>query len=301
MAWKTRLTAAIRAEVAADKAAVTAEDERRAAWWETTWALADVPRPEWSEAQTEYVTRTKHNKFTADKRRRAGARLTQTALAGCLPLPRFALEASDWIGKGGEAKVAEAVKLLADAEADDMSLREFHTMLTGTSWTSTPENLTEAEEDAIAVKVIKRRPQRVLPEAPAKAVRQQDQENARREIKADKQRAFEEEGYTAEEIEDDEREMAEITGAFQELSDLAEDMDEPEVLSMLRRIKIRYARALITVRRDGVTEEWRDSFRDILTELSEFHAALSSAVLNPQELAEATVIRIEDWLRQQSS
>jgi hypothetical protein len=159
MTWKTALTRAITAEVAAEQAATQAEGERRRTWWDTTWALAAVPRAEWSEAQMEYVKRTNHSKSTADMRRRTGTRLSETALACGLPQPRFAMKVTDWIGKDGdEAKVKEAVKLLADAEKGEQSLREFSQALTGKPWTNAPENLTEADEDAVIKKVARERP-----------------------------------------------------------------------------------------------------------------------------------------------
>ena len=107
-------------------------------------------RCEWGEAQAEYVRRTGHSAATAKSRRSTGERLSESSLAATLPLPRFARIAAEWLGaKADEAKVVEAIKLLADAERDEMSLREFSAALTGRSWTKTPENLTEADEDAI--------------------------------------------------------------------------------------------------------------------------------------------------------
>lgn len=155
--WKTALTRAINAEVAAEKAATQAETERRSTWWDTTWALATVPRAEWGEAQALYVQRTGHSKLTADSRRRTGTRLDQTSLAGGLPQPRFGREAAEAIGKNG-GDVAEYVKLLRQAERDELSVREFRQLLTGKPWTNSPENLTEADEDAVLEKVARTRP-----------------------------------------------------------------------------------------------------------------------------------------------
>lgn len=166
MTWRQALTRAINAEVAAEKAATQAEDERRRTWWATTWALAAVPRAEWNEAQDEYVKRTGHNKSTADHRRTVGTRLIETALGSSLPQPRFAQAAANWIGaKADEAKTQEAIKLLADAERNEQSLREFNQALTGKPWTTAPENLTEADEDAVIEKVARTRPKAVAAQA----------------------------------------------------------------------------------------------------------------------------------------
>ena len=175
--WKQALTRAISAEIAAEKAALSAEDERRSTWWATTWALADVPRAEWGEAQDEYVQRTGHSKVTAEKRRRTGTRLPQTVLAHGLPQSRFAEAAANWVGKDGDdAKVKEAIKLLAQAEKDEMSLREFSQSLTGKPWTKIAENLTEQDEDDIVERVAARRPEVIAqqverPEVASKVVR----------------------------------------------------------------------------------------------------------------------------------
>jgi hypothetical protein len=159
MAWKQRLVAAIRAEVAAEKAAVTAETEKRATWWETTWSLAEVPRAEWSAAQSEYVKRTGHSQSEANKRRRTGTHLTESSVDGTLPTPSFAREANDWLGKAPTPEqVVEALHMLAQAEKDKMSLREVRSMFTGKPFTNTPENLTEADEDAVVERVAKKRP-----------------------------------------------------------------------------------------------------------------------------------------------
>jgi hypothetical protein len=125
MTWKKRLVAAIKAEVTAEKAAEQAEAERRATWWETTWSLAEVPRSEWSEAQAEYVKRTGNSQSDANKRRRTGTHLTESSVDGTLPKPSFAREANDWLGKTPTPEqVIEALRMLAQAEKDDMSLRE---------------------------------------------------------------------------------------------------------------------------------------------------------------------------------
>lgn len=159
MTWKQALTRAINAEVAAEKAATVAEAEKRSTWWATTWALAAVPRAEWGEAQAEYVKRTNHSKGTANNRRQVGVRFTEVHLGVNLPQPRFARAAVEWVGKDGdEAKVKEAIKLLADAEKNEQSLREFNQALTGRPWTNAPENMTEADEDAVVEKVAKTRP-----------------------------------------------------------------------------------------------------------------------------------------------
>ena len=171
MTWKSALTRAINEEVAAEKAATQAESERRRAWWATTWALALVPRAEWAEAQTLYVQKTNHNKSTAEHRRRTGTRFTETALASGLPNGRFAEVASNWVGKDGdEVKVKEAVRLLAEAEKNEQSIREFKLALTGKPWTNAPENMTEADEDAVVEKVATRRPQVVAQQATKPAV-----------------------------------------------------------------------------------------------------------------------------------
>ena len=105
------------------------------------------------------MRRTEHTKGTANNRRLVGGRLTEVHLGVNLPQPRFAREAADWIGKDGdEAKVMEAVALLADAEKGEQSLREFRQALTGRPWTNGPENLTSADEDAIVAKVVRERP-----------------------------------------------------------------------------------------------------------------------------------------------
>lgn len=164
--WKQALTRAITAEIAAEEAASSAEGERRRTWWATTWALAAVPRAEWGEAQAEYVKRTNHSKVYGDNRRRTGTRLPQTMLAHGLPTPRFAEAAANWIGKDGdEDKVKEAIKLLAQAEKDGMSLREFNQSLTGKPWTTTPENLTEQDEDEIVERVASKRPEVIARQA----------------------------------------------------------------------------------------------------------------------------------------
>ena len=162
MTWKSALTRAINAEVAAEKAATQAEEVRRQTWWATTWALAAVPRSDWGEAQAEYVKRTNHSASTAKNRRLTGERLPESTLGSTLPMPRFAQAAATWIGKDGdEAKVKEAIKLLAQAEKDDVHLRAFNQLLTGKPWTNSPENLTEADEDAVVEKVARQRPHSV--------------------------------------------------------------------------------------------------------------------------------------------
>ncbi len=165
ISWKQALTRAISAEVAAEKAAASAEGDRRRTWWTTTWALAAVPRSEWGTAQAEYIKRTKHSATTAKRRRSTGERLPESLLGETLPQSRFAEAAANWIGKDGdEAKVAEAVKLLAQAEKDEMSLREFSQALTGRPWTNTIENLTKEDEQAIVERVARTRP-RIIAEA----------------------------------------------------------------------------------------------------------------------------------------
>lgn len=160
--WKRALSAAISAELEAEQTAVAAEDARRSTWWATTWALAEVPRSEWGDAQALYIQRTKQSIGHAKERRSVGARFSQSRLGTTLPQPRFAQEASRWVrGNPDEDKLAEAVKLLADAEESEMSLREFSQMLTGKPWTKTAENLTEADEDAIVEKVARKRPERL--------------------------------------------------------------------------------------------------------------------------------------------
>lgn len=161
--WSLRqLRTAVRAEVDAERAAEAQQAEWRRAWWETTWLLAACPRAEWGAAQAEYVKQTGHSKGAADHRRRTGTRLTQTDLGISLPQPRFAEAASNWIGRDGDAaKIAEAVKLLADAERDEMSLREFSQALTGRPWTNAPENLTAADEDVIIQRAARARPRQV--------------------------------------------------------------------------------------------------------------------------------------------
>lgn len=164
--WRRRLVTAVNEEVAAEKAATAAEEDRRRTWWATTWALASVPRTEWAEAQAEYVKRTGHSKIYCDNRRRTGTRLTETMLAHGLPTPRFAEAAANWIGKDGdEAKVALAITLLAEAEKNETSLREFSAALTGRPWTNKPENMTEAEEDAVIESVAKKRPRVIARQA----------------------------------------------------------------------------------------------------------------------------------------
>lgn len=196
MTWKQALTRAINAEVAAEQAATQAEGARRQTWWDTTWALASVPRAEWGEAQAEYVRRTNHSKDHATVRRTTGGRFTQNGLGTALPQPRFAIVASKWVGaKADETKVIEAVKLLADAEKNEQSLREFNLALTGKSWTNAPENMTEAEEDEVVRKVARKRPEIVAkqvaqpavaaqvvadPQATTQVVRQRSQRTKRR-------------------------------------------------------------------------------------------------------------------------
>ena len=171
MTWKTALTRAINAEVAAEQAATQAEDERRRTWWDTTWALASVPRAEVSEAVEQYTVKLGHSASHAKKRRMTGERFPQSVLANTLPMPRFAQAAADWLGaKPDEAKVAEAIKLLADAEKNEQSLREFNLALTGKSWTNAPENMTEAEENAVVAKVAKQRPAVVAQQVAVPAV-----------------------------------------------------------------------------------------------------------------------------------
>lgn len=157
--WKAALTRAITAEVTAEKAATQAEDERRRTWWATTWALAAVPRSDWGDAQAEYTKRTGHSVGYAKDRRTTGERLPQSRLGTTLPQPRFAQAVARWLGKSAdEDKVLEAVKLLADAERSEQSLREFNQALTGKPWSS-PENLTQADEDAVIEKVARTRPE----------------------------------------------------------------------------------------------------------------------------------------------
>lgn len=179
MGWKQALIRAISAEVAAEKAAEQAEDERRSTWWDTTWALADVPRAEWGQAEAEYVRRTHGKASTAKKRRLAGSRFPESSLAGTLPMPRFAQVAADWLGaKADDAKVREAVRLLTEAERNEQSLREFSQSLTGKSWTNAPENMTEADEDAVIEKVAKTRPHAIANQVSKPAVAKATMQNA---------------------------------------------------------------------------------------------------------------------------
>ena len=176
--WKQALTRAINAEVAAERAATQAEEERRRTWWATTWALAAAPRAEAGDAVALYVAKTEHSISHAKRRRTTGERLPESRLGTTLPQPRFAMAASDWISKDGdEAKVAEAVKLLIDAERNEQSLREFNQALTGRSWTNAPEDLTEADEDAVVERVARTRPASIGRQAAKPAVAREITEN----------------------------------------------------------------------------------------------------------------------------
>lgn len=156
--WLRPLVGAINAEQEAERSRAAAEDEYRRRWWQTTWALADVERAKWGEARDEYRRRTGHSGDYAKRRRTTGARLPERGLATPLPQPRFAQVAADALGSGAsEADTAAMVGLLAYADEQGMSLREFSQQLTGRSWGGA-ESLTPAEEDAVVRRVARNRP-----------------------------------------------------------------------------------------------------------------------------------------------
>ena len=99
--WRQALTRAIDAEVAAEKAASSAEQEKRRTWWDTTWELAAVPRAEAGKAYDLYAQKTGGAKATAERRRRVGTRFpnVETGDAAGLPMPSLVMEASDALGK----------------------------------------------------------------------------------------------------------------------------------------------------------------------------------------------------------
>ena len=159
MSWKQALIRAINTEVAIEKTAATVEEERREAWWNTTWALAGVPRADWSEAAAEFMKRTGQKRATADSRRLIGSRISQTACASGFPLPGLSQVAATWLGKSPtDEEVNEAIAAMAKAEADGMSWREFGVLLNGAPAHKSPENMTEDEEDAVVAKVAQQRP-----------------------------------------------------------------------------------------------------------------------------------------------
>jgi hypothetical protein len=152
------LASAIDAETTAEASKASAETTYRRAWWATTWALADVADADWPAARTLYLDRTGHHPNTATMRRRAGRRLGRTLEIASLP-PRMAIVAADHLGETpDQADVTAMVELLAEADADGMSLREWRHQLTGRSWTTTPENLTTDEKLAIARQVAREAP-----------------------------------------------------------------------------------------------------------------------------------------------
>lgn len=155
-----RLRTLLRREVAAEATVTTAQTEWRDAWWATTWYLAAVPRNEWGEAMEQYVAETGHSQSYAKDRRRVGGCFTESRLASTFrPAPRMAKVAVEGLGRNpSDTAVAEMLLRLRQAETEEMSLREFSQAITGRPWTSAPENLTEADEDAVVERVIRKRP-----------------------------------------------------------------------------------------------------------------------------------------------
>ena len=138
-----RLETAITAELAAERTAEQAERDRRQTWWNTTWALADVPsapRPQLTQAINRYCEMTGHSRDHASDRRKAGETFRGFETPE-LPKGRLAMLAAQ---NGG------TIEDLMHAETTGMSLREFHTYLTGNRWSDErPTTATEAIRDAV--------------------------------------------------------------------------------------------------------------------------------------------------------
>lgn len=282
-----RLDRALRAEQAAEQAASSAEQERRATWWETTWLLAACPRDEWANAQARYVERTGHNAQTAKTRRRVGATLTESTLAGTSPAPRFAQVVVESLGRSpSEASVQAGISALVQAEADGLSLREFSQQLTGRPWTNTAENLTEADEDAIVERAAQRRPEAVAavvertPAARQAVTRQRlntviDEQQRRRLVEQNRQAA--ERGRAADERMRTRLEHADVVhheatrnvrSARMWLRKAAEEYERNPLMSVTQRADTDLALAecehLISLLR-GESDEWTETDREFLT------------------------------------
>jgi hypothetical protein len=137
-----RLTSAINAELKAEQTADRAERHRRQAWWNTTWALAEVPRADSRKAIERYVEMTGQSARYAEQRRHTGAKFTKVLLGQNFPLGRLAMQAYN-------VKTATVEDLL-HAEREGMSLREFNAYLTGKRWSDEkPADAKEAIKDAV--------------------------------------------------------------------------------------------------------------------------------------------------------
>ena len=318
MTWKQALTRAIKEEIAAEDAATSAEEVRRQTWWTTTWALAVVPRVEWGQAADQYVNqgggRRGFTKATANKRRFVGVRLTEVSLDGNLPQSRFAEAVVNWIGKDGdEVKVKEAIKLLAQAERDEVSLREFNQMLTGKPWTNTPENLTEADEDKIATKVARKRPH-VVAEAAASGQLStegakslaaalpsdviEDEANQRRSTRINENRdnVSREAGMTPEEIADANHMVDVLQGAVNALNDQTTTMAQNWWQKHLIDARGSLASATHSVRNEDLDDAALVFGSEMVVEIKDI-VGLLEMIFSRGDLP----AKVEEWLKAQAS
>lgn len=156
----SKLTRALEHERRADLDRSSAETAWRRSWWETTRLLAACPDEDWAEAKAAYAANIGAASMASD-RRKAGRRLPESFfIKGRLPGPRMAQAAATALGAdASDNDIAEMVARLYDAEDDGLTLREFSQLITGRPWTNSPEDLTNADEDAIIARIARNRPE----------------------------------------------------------------------------------------------------------------------------------------------
>jgi hypothetical protein len=159
-----RLKRAVKAEAKADAERVTANEVWRSAWWETTHLLAECPDAIWPTVKAEYLKHTGHADSRASSRRRIGRTFSRDILADpsvfTLPGPRMSEEAVKVLGSSpAPAEITKMVQRVLEAEAIGTSLRSFAQELTGKSWTSSPPDMTPADEDAVVARMARSRPE----------------------------------------------------------------------------------------------------------------------------------------------
>jgi hypothetical protein len=160
---------AARAEKAAEQNREQGERDWRQTWWATTDALAAVPatpREQLGDAIRIVVQVTGNSRDWVSKRRSCGRWFVALKRDERATLqPRFAVASLE-----AKADAETAAELIRQAEHEGASLREFNTMLTGRSWTNTPENLTQTERVDIARKELRTRPEVVLDDETSEVV-----------------------------------------------------------------------------------------------------------------------------------
>lgn len=121
-------------EAAAASSKNKADAKWRKTWWDLTIALGQLPKTGSGEQIKKVAEIVGQSIGGVNGRRQLGGRVLQLALQNIHGLPprmMLAIPVSQFN--------LETVELAREAEADGMSLREFNAMLTGKSWSDTPE------------------------------------------------------------------------------------------------------------------------------------------------------------------